>query len=161
MVLASWKRIRRWLKGRWAEAPWLLVLLHLGDRLSPCDTVWNQFSTTWSTQVSSLGPCVQHMLSLKMYFSPFKLSSCAMLIAYFLPSFVCQSSDPRAPCQKVEKNASARGEGTHLPRLARQLWGRAEGIKLVRHYGQLCWCVTVESISTDQPPPPSGPSHAR
>lgn len=116
-----------------------------------CDTVCSKFCTTWSTHVGSLGPCIQHMLSLKMYFSPLKLSSRAMLIVYFLPSFV--NPVTRRSC--VRRLSICRRGGNPPTKAGKADVGQSSRNEVVRRFGQLCWCFTVGGASADEPPHPT------
>lgn len=132
----------KWLKGGLAEGLLALELLHLCDRLSPCNIVWSKFSTTRSANVSSLGPCIQHMFKLKIYFSPLKLSSYVMLIVYFFPSFFFLNPVTRMSCvTRLEENVPARGEReAHLPKAGKWEVGpsrRMEALCVV--IAIVCW----------------------
>lgn len=76
-----------------------------------------------------------------------------MLIVYFFPSFVPQSSGLKVPWQKVEKNAAAGGWGGTFTRLARGRWHRTGESELVSPRCQCGWCFTADGAGTGQPHP--------
>lgn len=75
-------------RAHWNDASRQMERRHIGSRLDCHIRVCSKFSKTTSATVSSLRTCIQHMLWLKIYFCPLKLSSYVMLIVYFCPVFV-------------------------------------------------------------------------
>lgn len=75
-----------------------------------------------------------------------------MLIVYFFPPSVPQSSDLQAPWQKVEENAAAGGRGGTFSQLA---WGGGTGQKIRGLWVLIAMCLVFPSrgAGTGQPHP--------